>query len=431
MSKAERSDAALEAAELLAGGMPLRQYAAIHAALAEGFSIDSVLAHERVDAEAWPDVDEAWAELFMESADGDRALLDQYDQLLREAQDRFQRPIAPLGDDLQAWLDFTRLLGSTSDPLAFLARLEIRPNDVLRLKRIWFERLTQDESARKRVAEILAAPPSALPAIVPATPRMPPPVGASPINAAVISEDEGPERPSPFKPEALAVQTLDITEIVQRLRAMTPKGGLPFNALAAIHASSPPLDGFTPTRTLPEPSPETVTTGEITAAAQEQIRRLAAKPLPFESTPSVSRPPSAASAGAQIGAPEDRAVSTMTFAAAPGPATVLPFIQPQPGAAPDPDDAPTLQSQAPSKASAIVETSGPKSFSITLEQYAELWVELEKAPTSRSEIRARHGLTDDVAWAIMNWEWQERLSRDPALQQHLRELIEQYSREER
>jgi hypothetical protein len=38
------------------------------------------------------------------------------------------------------------------------------------------------------------------------------------------------------------------------------------------------------------------------------------------------------------------------------------------------------------------------------------------------EIRARYGLADDSAWAIVQWRWQYRMDRDPDLHRRWLEL---------
>ena len=71
------------------------------------------------------------------------------------------------------------------------------------------------------------------------------------------------------------------------------------------------------------------------------------------------------------------------------------------------------------------ESAGPNAkaqASLTLEQYAQLCIQLSKEPTRAVEIRARYGLADDSAWAIVQWRWQDHMDRDPDLHRRWLEL---------
>lgn len=134
-------------------GVALDAYAFVHAALAEGHSLESVLTHEGIDPLGWSAIDEAWADALSDSIDTDLVLSDAYDAELMNAQDRFERSVEPLASDYAAFLRFTREWSAAEDPGQFLRDHELRLPDMMRLQRSWGTRIREEEDLRRRAAE--------------------------------------------------------------------------------------------------------------------------------------------------------------------------------------------------------------------------------------------------------------------------------------
>jgi hypothetical protein len=76
-------------------GVPLAQFAAVTAALAEGFPLRAVLSIEGLDATRWAEADRGWTERL----DGDRTLLAQYEADMAAAQSRLLSQDDPAHED--------------------------------------------------------------------------------------------------------------------------------------------------------------------------------------------------------------------------------------------------------------------------------------------------------------------------------------------
>lgn len=170
---------------------------------------------------------------------------------------------------------------------------------------------------------------------------------------------------------------------------------LPPEAVAAIESVPESASGVT---TLPLPP-------------IEQARAAARDPLPFK-TP--TPPPPAPER------PADPLATTLPPETWPS-RSVLPFKDPAPKPAAGArrlDQ--TRKFDELQKQSHEIGASAPphasQAASLTVEQYAELFVDLESDPARAAEIRARYGLSDDVAWTIVHRTFQERFDRDPSLE---------------
>jgi hypothetical protein len=167
-------------------GVSLAQYAGVRAGLAEGARLEDVLANERVAPERWPRAEMAWQERIAD--DETEALQEEHDRLLALAQDRYGRAVAPLDDDLAAWLAVVRGFGSHEEPLAWLTQLGLRHTDVIRLHRAWSRRLADDPSLQRRAQAILSAEPGEIPPIVTGETKLAPPPDEA--GDAVDEDDE-------------------------------------------------------------------------------------------------------------------------------------------------------------------------------------------------------------------------------------------------
>jgi hypothetical protein len=292
-----------------------------------------------------------------------------------------------------------------------------------------------------------------------------PQAGLSPENSQRQAALGSPSRPELSARPGLD-QTADLTDLMQEIRASFTKG-VPFAANPP--AKQPPPSQGSNMGVLPSPpalsAPEISrrssleTTGELSPSDQEEIRKIAQKPLPFGSGQSASSPTTRSTAirtqGPAPSAPADQTITfsdlldvsaTLPFSAAPAhtqpgpqhpvPGHSRPFSsqsavakQNESRLTPNPDDVPTILIQGqPTAATTREHTTRQAPPNLTLEQYAELCVELEREPGRAPEVRARYGLDDEKAWATVYWNWQERLNQDPAL---LRRWMEATDRERR
>ncbi|WP_437733580.1 hypothetical protein [Sorangium sp. So ce1335] len=182
------------------GGVSLARYAAVHAALSEGSSLDAALLRERVPPASWSDAEPAWAARLAESAAGDQALLGRYDALLSEARARFSRRIRPIDEDLRAWLGFLRAWSSSDDHLAFLDARGVRFSDIARLQIRWAERIASDAGLREQALVIAREPLGSCPEIA-VDPGMVPPAEARPSGRPASGRGDSPApRPSLWTP---------------------------------------------------------------------------------------------------------------------------------------------------------------------------------------------------------------------------------------
>lgn len=190
-------------------GVPLSQYAAVVAALEEGFALDDVLAIEGLDAPAWERATVVYRrELAMEPP-----ALERYAKHLAESQERLGRSVEPLDSSLAAWMGFLEQFGSARDPGALMATLGLRSSDLARLQRRWKARF-EDEAVQKEAARLQrerSLPPiselelgrSELSASPDARPRFGPPPP---------SAEEQPASSEGLAPESLAAPSLGLLE---------------------------------------------------------------------------------------------------------------------------------------------------------------------------------------------------------------------------
>lgn len=131
-------------------GVPLVQVAAVHAALAEGFPLEEVLAVEALPRAAWFEAEVTWKARLL----SDAAALERYDALLAGEQDRLGRQVKPLETELEAWIHFLRSYQDSRDPFDLLLALGLGLNDMARLGRRWARRFETDDKLAKRAAQL-------------------------------------------------------------------------------------------------------------------------------------------------------------------------------------------------------------------------------------------------------------------------------------
>lgn len=133
-------------------GLSLEQVTGITVALAEGFPLDAALAQEQVSAADWPRAEMAWKErIARDGASG--PIFAEYAAKRAMAEDCLARGVAPIDEDLEAWMGFLNAYGAHPAPAEWMASLGLGMNDLARLQRRWARRLEQDEALAKRAAE--------------------------------------------------------------------------------------------------------------------------------------------------------------------------------------------------------------------------------------------------------------------------------------
>jgi hypothetical protein len=134
-------------------GVSLEHLAVVHAAVAAGFTREAVLAVEGLDPAGWDEVEAVWSARLAES----HQLLARYRAALAEHQDRLGRPVAPLEDDLGAWVTLLKVYEKSDDAGALLASAGLVQSDMGRLERRWRERFLSKPELGRRAARLAAA----------------------------------------------------------------------------------------------------------------------------------------------------------------------------------------------------------------------------------------------------------------------------------
>jgi hypothetical protein len=439
------------------GGVTLRQYAGVVVGVAEGFALDEVLGNEGVEPRRWRRAEEAWAERL----DDDEAALDEaFDERLHSARARYGRRVRPLDEELQPWLDLVRRWAAAEAKMELLAELGLRSADLLRLHRLWSERLAQDPALQRRAQAILATEPAALPPIElgPST-LVPGPDHGAPVELDADDDDEEDDEDD----DDLA--DVDLDALATRDEALpalfTPLPGSEEEAAPAPIAAAPPR--LAPPAAAPLGPPPEVP-GSAPAAAPSAPALVQPAPVPppvVASAPVVPAPPPSRPAqdplaatvmGVDISAvraalpflEKERAArqaalaaakASPAAAAAPPPAAAA-SAAPLPVAAPS-DEPATLPAQPSflpttgelpaelvkrlAQAALPFRPASPapaaeRDLVLTVAQYASLCAELAVFPQQSEAIFARYGLASVKQRVAVDLAWQARLRRDPAEQ---------------
>ncbi|MCC6527267.1 MAG: hypothetical protein IT373_31755 [Polyangiaceae bacterium] len=144
---------------------PIRiaHYAAVKAALAEGFALDEVLALEGLAANDWRAADAGYKAALAREPEK----LARYAAEVARAEDALAREVPPLDSALPAWLAFLDAYGAAPQPFAFLARSDLGLNDLSRLRRAWARRCETDPALATTMAERRSKPLAPLPRVEP------------------------------------------------------------------------------------------------------------------------------------------------------------------------------------------------------------------------------------------------------------------------
>ncbi|AUX28183.1 MULTISPECIES: hypothetical protein [Sorangium] len=144
---------AAEAQEARAG-ISLAQYAAVRAAVAEGFPLADVLAVEGLAPRAFARADLAWKRRLVAEPE----LLATYERELAHAEDWLDRLVEPLAENAAAWAGFLAAFEAHPAPFELLQENDLGMNDVARLRRRWARRAEEDAKLGELLVELRAKP---------------------------------------------------------------------------------------------------------------------------------------------------------------------------------------------------------------------------------------------------------------------------------
>lgn len=145
-------------------GVTLEQYAGVSAAIIEGFPLPTVLESEGLDARAWPRASLGWSQRLAKDGAGG-PLATAYRDTLAFARGWLGRRVAPLDDDLGAWMAFLNAWSAHPAPFDLLAQMDISPSDVTRIQGAWAQRLEKDEALQKQALDLAKKKRSAVPKV--------------------------------------------------------------------------------------------------------------------------------------------------------------------------------------------------------------------------------------------------------------------------
>ncbi|WP_437622971.1 hypothetical protein [Sorangium sp. So ce1151] len=135
-------------------GISLVQYAAVTAAVTEGFPLVDVLAVEGLTPRAFAWADLAWKQRLITEPE----LLAAYELELAQAEDWLERSVEPLAEDAAAWASFLAAFEVHPAPFELLTEKGLGMNDVARLRRRWARRVEEDAKLGELLVELRAKP---------------------------------------------------------------------------------------------------------------------------------------------------------------------------------------------------------------------------------------------------------------------------------
>jgi len=269
--------------------VPLALYAAVVAALGEGYPLSVVLEHEGVSEDTWEASEERWVDRLGASMEGDLSLFDALDRALAGARTRFARPVDPLDDDLDQFLAFKHHLAAAEKPLAMLAEHGLFLGDWVRLQERWAEKLGADSALRTKAAMVLRASeaPPPLPVVWPGPRRLPPPLRPRP-GARVVGTTVSSDVAEPVE-WGLAIFR-DTPQIHDVQHSATAERLAPSGTESPVVTSVAERSALESHREIHTETQSLAITGELPAFAHH-LRAMAENPLPFRpGAPAVAVP---------------------------------------------------------------------------------------------------------------------------------------------
>ncbi|MEJ7732522.1 MAG: hypothetical protein WKG00_25365 [Polyangiaceae bacterium] len=365
--------------------MSLAQYAGVLAGRAAGLPIDRVLANEGVDPALWEAAEEAWTDRLDQDQAEEGGLQQRLDAATAAARLRYRRSVAPLDDDIDAWICFVQHLSAQPEPLPWLHQLSLSPSDVFRLQAHWSARLEAEAALQKQAQAAMVS-------------------GATPLPSLVVGAVQPVPPPAAGEGELWLQLTTDPED------AQDEDDEDDEDERAADDAEVPPLRLPLPGAQAAEPrrNPQRQAAAPFEPAARAPAP-VAPAPLPL----SVAPVPIAFVRGAPTDAAPPPSPWAASFSAAPLAAGAP--RRPNFGSGTAPGVGPSSRPPLP--------FSG--ATRLTLERYAALLVDLERLPAAAPVLLGHHGLDaeskrrEDEAWAL-------RRTREPDLAERLRVAAEAY-----
>lgn len=454
------------------GGLGVEQYAGVTAALAEGFALDQILANEQLDPALWHATDSAWKrQLAIDGVQGG-SLFNAYRAKREVAEDCLARKVAPLEEDLAAWLSFLDAWAKSPEPDAMLSRSGLNTNDLSRLKRRWSKRMEEDRARAVEAAKLAAQGEKPMPTITVAAAMLRPfpwskrgevkaavaqapvavdvpvdvsldqyarmcaelaLVSGSPIDEVRLLERHGMNAASYAAVDSQwQVALASNSELAADHRRLVAHHRVRLEAAAKPVAQQPdglgaaaPYDTDRAAAEAPAPAADARNIKETALLAAAFIPALAAEDaLPFGWRREDA-------SGSNVG--EKALVGALT------PKNVLPFSGDAPAtpaaATHAPADHAMRGGTAQVDSNVIREISevlpfgsrrrAPDFAHWAIENYASLCAECAVRPHERPQIHARYHITDDAERATLDAYWEDKLAKDVALARRFRELMVQ------
>ncbi|WP_437314384.1 hypothetical protein [Sorangium sp. So ce385] len=462
-------------------GISLARYAAVKAAVTEGFPLADVLAVEGLSPRTFARADLAWKQRLAAEPE----LLAAYEQELARAEDWLDRQVEPLANDPAAWASFLAAFGAHPAPFELLQENDLGMNDVARLRRLWARRAAEDAKVGELLKDLHAKPGKLGP--LRAGPRV-----LRPSRMAEARGSAASSAPAVPSSEAMAGPAAPLMAPAA-LHATGPLLGVPRGAavpFVLVHAElatrktepKPPraAESLTGTAPLPDvprgpelpfPRFEAAKMAERPPPAIAETAPLAEVPrgpaLPFTAgapgtpapSPPTARPqqpraPREVAETSPVQAPPRGPVIPFAAAAPTRPGGALAASKPAPPAAAElqetslnlviPRELLTHAASTPATgtgAAAASPLSGPSSTAggggaaplpdsldtiLPLAAYAALCAELALSPATAEEIFRRYGLGSGEMRSAVDAAWKERLRGDPAERSRWQDIYQRY-----
>lgn len=408
-------------------GLSLAHYAAVRAAVAEGFPLAEVLAVEGLRPRSFARADLAWKQRLA----SDAGVLAAYEAELAQAEDWLDRTVDPLAEDAAAWAGFLGAFAQHPQPFELLQSKDLGMNDISRLRRRWIRRAEGDARLAERLAKLCEKPPPL--AAIRVAARV-----LRPSRMAIARPPEKERAPlGPIEePElglveyaALCAELAAMPE--QRARALRRHGVDDEEAFAKIERQW---------RLKMEREPQWKKDFERLRA--HHGRRVEALLKRAQDAPAVAEPAAEPAARRWWMAPKPLVPALMETApsrdAPPG--LALPFVagssalaraSPE-AAASAKAPSPALGETAPSRdvppglALPFVAPAPPLEEVLSLDRYAALCVELSVHPEEAEAIFERYGLGSAEKRAAIDEAWMDRLHGDPEEYEAWQELYRRH-----
>jgi hypothetical protein len=149
-----KQDEPQESGEKTSQKVSLAQYAAVKAALAEGFPLEEVLEVEGIPTRRFQQADIKWKERLASAERAKEPLFDKYREQLAIAEDGLARRVEPVDTDVAAWAAFLNALATATDTGALLFGWKLGPNDISRLTRRWAKRAAEEPAIAKQIEDL-------------------------------------------------------------------------------------------------------------------------------------------------------------------------------------------------------------------------------------------------------------------------------------